>query len=61
MGQNASILAVPFVKGPYSLDTLRTKNLQVTGLFQDDPGPEFITLFFMLNSPEHEIYPAHKC
>ena len=25
------------------------------------PGPEVIKLFFMLNSYEHEIYPAHKC
>ena len=24
-------------------------------------GPEVIKLFFMLNSAEHEIYPAHKC
>ena len=25
------------------------------------PGHEVIKLFFMLNSAEHEIYPAHKC
>ena len=25
------------------------------------PGPEVIKLFFMLNSVEHEIFPAHKC
>ena len=25
------------------------------------PGPEVIKLFFMLNSTEHEIVPAHKC
>ena len=24
-------------------------------------GPEVIKLFFMLNSIEHEIFPAHKC
>ena len=24
-------------------------------------GPEVIKLFFILNSAEHEIYPAHKC
>ena len=24
-------------------------------------GPKVIKLFFMLNSAEHEIYPAHKC
>ena len=24
-------------------------------------GPNVIKLFFMLNSAEHEIYPAHKC
>ena len=24
-------------------------------------GPEVIKLFSMLNSAEHEIYPAHKC
>ena len=27
----------------------------------DMPGPEVIKLFFMLNSGEHEIFPAHKC
>ena len=26
-----------------------------------NPGLKVITLFFMLNSGEHEIYPAHKC
>ena len=25
------------------------------------PGPKVIKLFFMLNSTEHEIFPAHKC
>ena len=25
------------------------------------PGLEVIKLFFMLNSIEHEIFPAHKC
>ena len=25
------------------------------------PGLEVIKLFFMLNSTEHKIYPAHKC
>ena len=25
------------------------------------PDPEVIKLFFMLNSAEHEIYPANKC
>ena len=25
------------------------------------PSPEVIKLFIMLNSAEHEIYPAHKC
>ena len=24
-------------------------------------GPKVIKLFFMLNSGEHEIYPAHEC
>ena len=24
-------------------------------------GPEVILKFFMLNSVEHEIFPAHKC
>ena len=24
-------------------------------------GSEIIKLFFMLNSVEHEIFPAHKC
>ena len=24
-------------------------------------GPEVIKLFFMLNSDEHETFPAHKC
>ena len=24
-------------------------------------GPEVIKPFFMLNSADHEIYPAHKC
>ena len=24
-------------------------------------GPDVIKLYFMLNSAEHEIYPAHKC
>ena len=24
-------------------------------------GPEAIKLFFMLNSAEYEIFPAHKC
>ena len=24
-------------------------------------GPEVIKLFFMINSIEHEIFPAHKC
>ena len=27
---------------------------------KNQPGPEVI-IFFMLNSAEHEIYPAHKC
>ena len=30
------------------------------GLGMRKPGPEFIKLF-MLNSSEHEIYPAQKC
>ena len=25
------------------------------------PGPEVINIFFMLNSAEHEICPAHTC
>ena len=25
------------------------------------PSPEAIKLFFMLNSTEHKIFPAHKC
>ena len=25
------------------------------------PGSEVINLFFMRNSAEHEIFPAHKC
>ena len=25
------------------------------------PGPQGFKTFFMLNSAEHEIYPAHKC
>ena len=25
------------------------------------PGPKVIKLFFILNSAEHEIYPAYKC
>ena len=25
------------------------------------PGPEVIIFFSMLNSAEHEIYPAHTC
>ena len=25
------------------------------------PGLEVLTLFFMLNSAEHKIYPAHNC
>ena len=25
------------------------------------PDPEVIKLFFVLNSAEHDIYPAHKC
>ena len=24
------------------------------------PGPEVLKLFFIINSAEHEIYPAHK-
>ena len=28
---------------------------------KNSPGPEVIKLFFMFNSTEHEIYPAHKC
>ena len=30
-------------------------------LFPFTSGPEVIKLFFMLNSTEHEIFPAHKC
>ena len=30
-------------------------------LDKEQPGPEVIKLFFMLNSTEHEIFPAHKC
>ena len=38
--------------------------LLVTEILHQDgntPGPEVIKLFSMLNSAEHEIYPAHKC
>ena len=31
-----------------------------SSLFQKS-GPEVIKLFFMLNSAETKIYPAHKC
>ena len=27
----------------------------------DETDPEVIKTFFMLNSAEHKIYPAHKC
>ena len=31
------------------------------GLDAKNPGLEVIKHFLMLNSTEHEIYPAHKC
>ena len=33
----------------------------LTAADSEDPGPKVIKLFDMLNSSEHEIYPAHKC
>ena len=38
---------------------LRHRSLDLTD--KQRPGPEIIKLFFMLNSTEHEIFPAHKC
>ena len=31
------------------------------GMVSIRPGPKVIKPFFMLNSAEHNIYPAHKC
>ena len=30
-------------------------------IFIMPPGPQVIKTFFMLNSAEYELYPAHKC
>ena len=36
------------------------KQMHMYVLFVELSGPEVIKLFFMLNSTEHEIFPAHK-
>ena len=49
--------SITFVRPPFSVVGIILKNL----LLKKQPGPEVIKLFFMLNSAEHEILPAHKC
>ena len=37
------------------------RRMILNGCVEWKPDPEVIKLFFMLNSTEYEIYPAHKC
>ena len=45
--------------GPKQIVTGKTK--LTLHLKQTGPGPEVIIFIFMLNSIEHEFFPAHKC
>ena len=40
---------------------LNWKNVNVMLEWDVKPGPEVIKHFFMLNSTEHDVFPAHKC
>ena len=40
---------------------MRDDDLMICTYPKTGRGPKVVKLFFMLNSAEHEIYPAHKC
>ena len=53
MLEDGSVIDVRKATGTSIVGRVCTKN--------NPSGPEVIKLFFMLNSAEHEIFPAHKC
>ena len=40
---------------------LPVKTKPETKIYAISPGPEVKKVFFLLNSVDHEIFPAHKC